>query len=153
MSPPWSGRFGGLGLRAVLDVNVLVSGLIRPQGPPGLILLALRQGRFEAMTSWALVEELVDVLGRPKLKRYEIDERDVAALLLLLAPALPSVEVDVPIRDPEDAPVVGAALAAEAEVIVSGDADLLEDDELVAWLRHRGIEVLTPAEFLERLPP
>jgi predicted nucleic acid-binding protein len=65
---------------------------------------------------------------------------------------LPSVDVDVPVRDPDDAPVVGAAVAAEAEVIVSGDADLIEDDDLVGWLRARGINVLTPAEFLERLP-
>jgi predicted nucleic acid-binding protein len=99
-----------------------------------------------------MVEELVDVLGRPKLKKYEVDDRDVAALLVLLAPALPSVEVDVPLRDPDDAPVVGAAVAAEAEVIVSGDADLIEDDDIVGWLRARGINVLTPAEFLERLP-
>ena len=71
--------------------------------------------------------------------------------LILLSPFLPTVEVDVALRDPDDAPVVAAAIVGRAQAIVTGDRDLLDDDALRAWLRERGVEVMTPAELLERL--
>jgi putative PIN family toxin of toxin-antitoxin system len=131
---------------------VWVSGLILPDSPPGRVLEAVRRGRVEAVASWELVEEIVEVLGRPRLRRYGITETDAEDVLILLAPFLPSVEIDVPIRDPDDAPVVAAALQGNAEAIVSGDSDLFQDD-LVAWLVGRGIEVLRPTAVLERLLP
>lgn len=67
----------------------------------------------------------------------------------LLAPALPTTDLDVPIRDPEDAPVVAAALAGAADVIVTGDSDVLADAR--AWLADRGVSVATPVELLELL--
>jgi len=72
-------------------------------------------------------------------------------VLVLLAPLLPAVDVDVPIRDPDDAPVVASALAGGVEAIVRGDARLLDDPRLKAWLGRRDIEVISPAELLERL--
>jgi predicted nucleic acid-binding protein len=65
---------------------------------------------------------------------------------------LPSVEIDVPIRDAADAPVVAAALQGNADAIVSGDRDLFRED-LVSWLGERGIAVLQPTDLLERLAP
>jgi putative PIN family toxin of toxin-antitoxin system len=115
------------------------------------VLAAIRSGECEPLVSWELVEELVDVLRRPALARYEITERDIADVLVLLAPALPTVELDVSIRDPDDAPVVGAALAGGAEAIVTGDRDLLDDADLRRWLSERGITILTPAELMDRL--
>lgn len=93
------------------------------------------------------------MLRRPRLRKYGIEERDVREVLLLLSPLLPEVEVEVGpiIRDPDDAPVVEAALSGGADAIVSGDRDLLDDLELVAWLGERGIEVLTPSRVAERL--
>ena len=55
------------------------------------------------------------------------------------------------LRDPGDAPVVAAAVAGAADVIVTGDADLLADEALRPWLAERNVEVLTPVELLERL--
>jgi predicted nucleic acid-binding protein len=103
--------------------------------------------------SWELVEEIVDVLGRPKLARYEIDAEAVRALLRFLAPALPTVEVDVAPRDPDDVHVMRAALAGGAKAIVTGDRDLLEDAEARAWLGERGVAVRTPASLLDELEP
>jgi predicted nucleic acid-binding protein len=69
----------------------------------------------------------------------------------LLAPLLPTVDVDVEIRDPGDAPVVAAAIEGRADAIVTGDRDLLDDASLVEWLTRHGIEVLTPSALMLRV--
>lgn len=78
-------------------------------------------------------------------------EEQIESVLLLLAPRLPEVDIEVELRDPEDAPVVAAALAGGAEIIVTGDRHLLDDKELRDWLAARGVEVLRPLELVERL--
>jgi predicted nucleic acid-binding protein len=100
------------------------------------------------MASWDLAEEIVDVLRRPKLARYGLSEDDVREALVLLAPLLPSVDVEVAVRDPDDAPVVASALAGGVQAIVTGDAHLLDDSDLRAWLEDRGVGVISPAELL-----
>jgi predicted nucleic acid-binding protein len=90
------------------------------------------------------------VLRRPKLARYGLSEEDVRETLVLLAPLLPTVDLEVPIRDRDDVPVVASALAGRVEAIVTGDAHVLEDPGLRAWLSERSIDVLSPAEMLQR---
>jgi len=124
-----------------------VSGLIIPDSPPGQVLQALRDHRFELVASWPVAQELADVLRRPRLRRYEIEQQDIEDLFRLLAPALPTAELDVPTRDPADAPVVSAALAGAADIIVTGDTDFLADADLRKWLADRGIKVATPVEL------
>ena len=60
--------------RVVLDPNVLVSALITPRGASAQLLVELRGGAFELVTSPLLLDELADVLGRPKLRRYVTEE-------------------------------------------------------------------------------
>jgi uncharacterized protein len=104
------------------------------------------------VASWALIEEVVAVMRRPKLRRrYDITESDVAELVVLLSLALPTVEYETPVRDPKDAPVIAAALSGNADVIVTGDDDLLADAGLRAWLDERGVEVIKATELLRRL--
>jgi putative PIN family toxin of toxin-antitoxin system len=128
-----------------------VSGLIVPAGTPGRVLDAVRRGHLEPVASWELARELAEVLRGPEIRRYGVTEADVDDVLAVLGPLLPDVDVEVEIRDPDDAVVVGAALAGAAEAIVSGDRDLLDDATLRSWLAARGIEILTPAEALARL--
>ena len=101
--------------------------------------------------SWDLAGELVRVLRRPSIDRYETLDRQIADVLVLLSPYLPEVDVEIELHDPDDAPVISAAVAGAAEAIVTGDRDLLDDADLGAWLRERRIEVITAAELLERL--
>jgi putative PIN family toxin of toxin-antitoxin system len=101
--------------------------------------------------TWELVEELADVLQRPKLSRYEFGPQDVEDLLLILAPVLPDVDLDVQLRDSADVPVVAAAVAGRAEAIVTGDRDLLDDAALRSWLADRGVRLLAPTELLREL--
>jgi putative PIN family toxin of toxin-antitoxin system len=103
------------------------------------------------VASWGLADEIARVLRRPKLRAYRISEEDVAAVLGLLAPFLPTVEAPISSRDPKDSVVIEAALSGEAQTIVTGDADLLDDDELRRRLAEHGIRVVTPAELVEML--
>jgi putative PIN family toxin of toxin-antitoxin system len=138
-------------VRVVVDPNVWVSGLIDPLSPPGRVLAAVLERRLEVVSSWELVDEVSAVLERPKLQDYEFDASDMLDLLRTVAITLPTVDVDVEIRDPADAPVVAAAVAGRAEAIVTGDADLLEDAELRRWLDERGVRVLTARKLVDEL--
>lgn len=93
------------------------------------------------------------MLRRPKLARYGLTPSDIEDIAHLLAPLLPRVEVDVPLRDPGDVPVVATAVVGAAEVILTGEADLLADAAVRHWLLRNGIEPVTAVEALRRLDP
>jgi uncharacterized protein len=133
-------------LRAVIDTNVLASALIRRQGVSGQVLRHLRDGRFTIIYSVPLMMELVEVLSRPQIQqKYHIQSDDITALINLvrLRGELVSPErlIDA-CRDPKDNRFLEAAVEGNTDVIVSGDADLLDMREFEA------IPILRVAEFL-----
>ena len=131
-------------MRAVLDPNVLISAVIGP-GPPAQILEAWSRGDVDLVASELLLEELTDVLARPKLAR-RISSDEAVALVRLLRSAATLVEdpSDPPRRssDPDDDYLLALAENAGAR-LVSGDRHLLE---LASEL-----PVVSPREFLELL--
>ena len=136
-------------MRVVLDTGVLVSGLIRPQGTTGEVLRALRAGRFTAVYTTHMLVEVIDVLGRPAFRsKYHIQPNDITALVNLIRLraqlVIPGKTVTA-CRDPKDNKFLEAALAGEADVLATGDSDLLELHPFA------GVEILRPAEFLARL--
>lgn len=139
------------GLRVVVDTNVWVSGLALPRSRPGEVIRAVREGRLTPIASWELAAEIVNVLQRPKSRALGIEPGDVSDIVFVLGVILPDVEIDITLRDPDDAAVVSAAVSGRADAIVTGDRGLLDDAELRVWLGERGVELLTPAELLERL--
>ena len=115
-------------VRVVLDTNVILSALVFRGGAAGQVRLAWQRGLVLPLASTATVRELVRVLAYPKfcLSRAEQDE--------LLADYLPYVKVvriahpppAVPdCRDALDLPFMHLAVAGKAQVLVSGDRDLL----------------------------
>ncbi len=142
-------------LRVVVDTNVLVSGLISPIGAARQVVDDLIAGRFEPILTSDLAFELQSVISRPKFEARVVDQLRLTAILSKVGPEIRMVEPVMLIRDPGDAIVVVAAIGALADIIVTGDRDLLDDSDLVDWLRTRSIEVVTPAELMRRLnaPP
>jgi hypothetical protein len=130
-------------VRAVLDVNVLVSAILSSRGAPGRLLAAWRNGAFELVVSPLLLAELRRALSYPKLARMvpPVDADALVALLGRVAEVArdPSGPPTVRSADPKDDYLIALA-AAERAVIVSGDTHLTE-------LADR-IPVRRPAEFL-----
>ncbi len=134
-------------MRAVADTNVVVSGLLWSGHPRQLLDLA-RSGQIDLFTSPALLAELEDVLSRKKFRR-RLDHAGVELEELVLGyAALARVIVPAEIRsviaeDPDDDEVLACALAARADLIVSGDRHLLKLGD------YQGIRIVRPLEALE----
>ena len=133
-------------MRVVLDTSVLVSELIRRQGTTGEVLRLLREARFTVIYTTPTMIEIIEVLGRdPFRTKYHIESEDITILVNLLrlrgelVNPLGTISV---CRDPRDDKFLEAALAGQADAIVSGDADLLVLNPF------ESIPILRPAEFL-----
>lgn len=123
-------------MRVVLDTNVVVSALLFG-GPPRALLHRLCAPPFELWTSRALLRELAATLSHTKLRAaVSCTGLSVEDLVkgytrqTLVVPNAALQPVDFP-PDPSDAVVISAALAAQAEWLVTGDRHLLNARDLL----------------------
>lgn len=135
-------------MKVVLDTNVLLSGLMAPGGTPGRILAAWLEGRFDVVMPVAQLGEIARALTYPKVqRRLKWDEQRIEEFLRQLYIRVEVVDVRSTranvSRDPRDTPILAALIASGAEVLVSGDHDLLE-------LQGK-YPIQMPAEFVRRL--
>lgn len=141
--------------RALVDTNVWVSALLNPRGFPAQVLEAFKAGQFELILSEPLLEEILDVLSRPRLlKKYRLEPHDIAELVLLLQAKAINVEPSGMFRlcrDPRDDIVLETALLGEADYAVSRDDDLKRDVELMQKMQERGVRVVSVSQFLSVL--
>jgi putative PIN family toxin of toxin-antitoxin system len=130
-------------VRVVLDTNVLLAAF----GTRGLCeaLLAVCLEGHDLVTSEYILGELRRHLMRAfHLSAQRADE--IAAFVREHSEVVSPVEVPAgACRDPSDLPVLGTSLAGNADLLVSGDKDLLE-------LKHfEGVRIVTPRGCYERL--
>ncbi len=133
-------------IRAVIDTNILIRALIKPQGTVGPILSRLRAGNYVLVYSEPLLNELLAKLVLPRIKgKYHLDDDAVEAFLALVAlrgrQVSPTQQAHI-CRDPEDDTVIDAALAGAASYVVTGDEDLLTLNEF------EGVRFVGPSAFL-----
>jgi len=134
-------------VRALLDANVLISAAVRPSGPPGRIVSALlERTAFDLILSPAIVAEVEVALMRAGIRKYLLEPpetllwlADVAALADMVGD---TGRVSGVCRDPDDDMVLSAAVEGRAEVIVTGD------DDLLVLREYEGIRIETPRAFL-----
>ena len=138
-------------MRVVLDVNVWISGWLWG-GIPGQILMMAQNRQIDVFASEALIEELQSVLERAKLQS-KVQSKGLTVQALIsqtrqLAQLCATIALDVPqLRDPDDTIILAAAVAANAEAIVTGDLDLLTLTDF------NGITILKPQDLLSHYFP
>ena len=131
-------------MRVVLDTNVLVSGIFFA-GVPGQILDGWGQGQFVLIATPSIFAEYEEVCRRLHVRFPSIEFEGVLVSLLRGARIVADPDPGPPIsRDPDDDIFLRCALATQS-IVVSGDADLLEQD---GW---SGVSVLSPRDFLKEL--
>jgi uncharacterized protein len=117
-------------MRVVLDTNIVTSALLW-RGVPYQLFQAIRQApSIQLYASAVLLQELADVLSRPSLAgRLAVIGRSAEDVLLDYLSVVQIVEAPAlaqPVcRDPDDDEVLALGVAAQAELIISGDKDLL----------------------------
>jgi hypothetical protein len=132
-------------MRLVLDTNVVASALLWG-GMPRLLLQSRREKRVMLFTSTPLLAELTDILGRRKFEKkiaaslMSVDQLvdRYSDLTLMVRP----IAVTGVAPDPDDDVVIGTALSARAELIVTGDKGLLSVSS------HQGVRVVGVGEAL-----
>ncbi len=130
-------------MKVFLDTNVLASAA----ATRGLCADVVREvfARHESIVSQQVIDELRKVLRtkfglpRPVIADY-IDLVRQDSLL-----AKPGEAPKVKLRDKDDLQILAAAIAAEADVLLTGDAELL------ALGRCGDVEILSPRQFWEKL--
>ena len=135
-------------MRVVLDTNVVASGFLWG-GIPRQLLQAARDNQLRLFTSTTLLLELSDILGRAKFAhklaaaQLSIDQL-VERYVLLTTVVHPAVITPAILDDPDDDHVLACAIAAAAELIVSGDKHLHS-----LGGQYQGIPIVQPAEAVK----
>ena len=132
-------------MRLVLDTNVVASAMLWG-GTPKLLLQARRERRVELYTSTPLLAELTDILGRSKFAKkimaslLTVDQLvDHYVELVQVVRPTPTPRI---VSDPDDDVVIGTALAAKADLLVTGDRPLLSVSE------YQGVRIVSVTEAL-----
>lgn len=140
-------------MRIVLDTNIVVSiYLARADGTISCLRDAWEAGAFEVAVSESILAEYRRVLNYPYLVRLhgkspEAIDADIARIRRPSHLVEDPPQVQVVERDPTDDQFFSCTLAGRAEIIVSGDPDLLEIGA------HQGVQVLSPFAFLALITP
>jgi len=133
-------------VRAVVDVNVLISGALSAKGSPAEILRASRDGQFELIVSELLLAELKRTLAYPKLRQRIAPEKADAFVNWVRDDGTiaedPTSPPPVSSRDPDDDYLLALAIDRSA-YLVTGDQDLL--------VLSNDLPILTPAQFAANL--
>ena len=134
-------------LKAVIDTNVFISGLIKSPSCRKIIK-TLERWKFVLVVSPEILAELIGVIGRPKF--HNTIKRETAAKLIevIKAQALlvkPSFSLNIIKDDPDDNCFLETALTAKVDCIVSLDKHLL------ALGSFRNIPIISPTKFLSLL--
>ena len=134
-------------MRAVLDTNVIVSAVLSAGSPPDSVLRAWRKEAFQLVSSAPLLRELETVLKRdhiagrlgwsPSERRAFVTDLGQRAIVVI-----PERRLEAVLADPSDNRVLEAAVAAQADYVVSGDQHLL------GLKTYEGVQIVTPARFV-----
>ncbi|MBM3128666.1 MAG: putative toxin-antitoxin system toxin component, PIN family [Chloroflexi bacterium] len=140
---------------AVVDTNVWVSAFLNPGGFPDQLLQLARRSRFALVTSSYLLEELQEVLSRPRIMKIRgttlVEARNFTRLVANIAELVAIGDTSRLCRDPDDDALLQTALEGRATFVVSRDEDLTRDLELTRQLKAHNIQAITVNRFLKEI--
>jgi putative PIN family toxin of toxin-antitoxin system len=144
-------------MRIVLDTNILVRANVKTQGPARNLLLKIAYSDHVLIASPFLLREVERALAYPRLQKlWRLSLQDIQEHLQFLVRISelvhPLIGPPVVLTDPNDDPVVYAAVYSKADVLCTLDRDFSEP-EVVAFCRNRGISILNDVELLQKLMP
>lgn len=131
--------------RVVVDTNALISRLLLPSSIPALaVRKAVNTGQL--LVSEPVLTELADVLARKKFDPYVSieDRQQFLRLFGRVAEMVPIIYTIQACRDPKDDKFLELAVNGAADLIITGDKDLLDLSPF------RRVPIITPAAFLKR---
>jgi putative PIN family toxin of toxin-antitoxin system len=135
--------------RWVIDTNVLA---FLWQGTPGRVIELAGEKEVQLFTGRVLLDELTATLAKKKLAKYvaatSLSVNQMLASYRRIATLVAVRQLDAQAsRDPDDDAVLACALAARADLIVSGD------DDLLSLKSFNGIPIVTVAQAVKGLAP
>ncbi len=142
-------------IRAVIDVNLLVRGILSQTGGSARLIQLLKQGKFVPITSRTHLEELYRVLGYSRLvRKYHLTRRHrqrIVAQLYKRSVWVAPIGTLSLCRDPHDDYLIEMAILGRSAYLVSEDKDLVTDSNISMFLRQRNIQLVRLEEFLAAL--
>ncbi|MEK7314508.1 MAG: putative toxin-antitoxin system toxin component, PIN family [Deltaproteobacteria bacterium] len=132
-------------MNAIVDTNVLISGIFFESGPPDKIIKALINGNFNLVISPEILTEYIETITElrvsyPRINVDNLVDKIFRKSHMYMAGRLPRAVC----RDPKDDMFLACAVTSKTKIIVSGDRDLLSVSG------YKGIEILTPRRFVEK---
>jgi uncharacterized protein len=130
-------------MRVVVDTNIFVSSFFG--GNPKKIIDFWKEGGITLCLSRAIFDEYIDVLARLGMK----DEKEFEELLSLFSQSYnilftqKTPKIKIVKNDPDDDKFIECAVALKAEIVITGDREVLVVEE------YKGIRILTPRSFLD----
>lgn len=133
----------------VVDTNVLVSAFLW-QGTTGKVIELAGEKEVQLFTSRALLDELAAMLGKKKLAKYVaatgLSAEQMLANYRRIATLVTAKQLEQQVsRDADDDAVLACALAARADLIISGD------DDLLVLKSFDGISIVTSAQAVQQI--
>jgi len=131
-------------VRVVTDTNVLFAAFVSTEGTCAQLLEVLLEGHTLVLSLHILSELREHLIGKRRLDSALVDEQ----IAFLESSAVMVTPIAVPadtISDPDDLPVLGTAIAAQAECLVTGDKELLNLGTF------HSIAILSPRALYDRL--
>ncbi len=131
--------------KIVLDTNVLVSGVLTPDGPPGKILLLLtRPDAVRLLVSPEILTEYLEVLTREK---FGLQDETIAFLLHnltgLAENVIPKQKLEL-LPDPDDSKFLECAVEGKASFLITGNIKHFPSTV------YKQVRIITPAAFIKK---
>jgi len=132
----------------VLDTNVLISGVLNPNGVPGQIVKQVLARVIRLAVDRRILGEYHAVTERPHLKINPLDRQTTLAAIDASSLRTDSQPLDLSpkdVIDPKDLPFAEVAVASHAQFLVTGNR------KHFGFMQRFNIPVLSPAEFIEKI--